>query len=76
VPHGVGSRWAQAAWEVYWALVDKYGFEADLENFNINDANEAGNKRALFYINQGLKNTACTPTFVDKSFLWLILTTG
>ena len=63
VPHGVGSRWAQAAWEMYWALVDAHGFEGDLHNFNINDPNEAGNKRAMFYINQGLKNTACSPTF-------------
>ncbi|MEM7586959.1 MAG: M36 family metallopeptidase, partial [Acidobacteriota bacterium] len=65
IPHGVGSRWAQAAWEVYWVLVDEYGFEPDLHNFDINDANEAGNKRAKFYINEGLKNTACSPTFVD-----------
>ena len=65
VPHGVGSRWAQAVWEVYWALVDKWGFEVDLINFDINDANEAGNKRAMYYVNEGLKNTACSPTFVD-----------
>ena len=64
IPHGVGSRWAQAGWEVYWALVDKWGFEGDLVNFNINDPNEAGNKRAMFYVNQGLKNTACSPTFL------------
>ncbi|GAB4195832.1 MAG: hypothetical protein Tsb002_28660 [Wenzhouxiangellaceae bacterium] len=66
VPHGVGSVWAQVAWEMYWALVTEYGFEADLLNFDINDPNEAGNKRALFYINEGLKNTACSPTFVDN----------
>jgi len=63
-PHGVGSVWAQALWEVYWALVDKHGFEQDLINFDLNDSNEAGNKRALFYVNEGLKNTACSPTFV------------
>ncbi len=66
IPHGVGSRWAQAAWEVYWALVDEHGFEADLHNFNISDPNEAGNKRAMYYINEGLKNTACSPTFVNN----------
>ncbi len=65
IPHGIGSRWAQAAWDVYWALVDKHGFESDLGNFDISDANEAGNKRALFYINEGLKNTACSPTFIN-----------
>ena len=66
IPHGVGSRFAQGAWDVYWALVDKWGFEGDLVNFDLNDSNEAGNKRALFYINEGLKNTACSPTFVDN----------
>ncbi|MCE2029967.1 extracellular metalloproteinase [Sessilibacter corallicola] len=65
IPHGVGSVWAQALWEVYWALVDEHGFESDLINFDLNDANEAGNKRALFYVNEGLKNTACSPTFTD-----------
>ena len=64
IPHGVGSVWSQAMWELYWALVDKHGFEADLLDFDINDPNEAGNKRALFYVNEGLKNTSCSPTFV------------
>ena len=63
VPHGVGSRWAQAIWEVYWALVDKHGFDADL----LNPANfDAGNQRALLYVNEGLQNTACSPTFIDN----------
>jgi len=66
IPHGVGSRWAQAIWEVYWALVDEHGFESDLVNFDINDSNEAGNKRALYYVNEGLKNTACSPTFTQN----------
>jgi hypothetical protein len=63
VPHGVGSRWAQATWEVYWALVDKYGFDPNLQspgNF------DAGNQRALLYVNEGLQNTACSPTFIDN----------
>ncbi len=66
IPHGVGSRWAQVLWEVYWMLVDKWGFEADLPNFDPHNPLEAGNKRALFYVNEGLKSTACSPTFVDS----------
>jgi extracellular elastinolytic metalloproteinase len=66
LPHGVGSRWAQAIWEVYWALTNKYGFEQDLINFNPNDPNEAGNKRAMLYINEGFKNTRCAPTFINN----------
>jgi extracellular elastinolytic metalloproteinase len=66
VPHGVGSVWAQAIWEMYWALVGAHGFEPDLLDFDATDPAEAGNKRALFYVNEGLKNTACGPTFVDN----------
>ena len=61
VPHGVGSRWAQAIWEVYWALVNKHGFDPDLQNLPIS----SGNQRALLYVNEGLKSTACSPTFID-----------
>ena len=62
IPHGIGSRWAQGIWEVYWALVDKHGFSTDL----LNPANGGwqGNERALLYVNEGLKNTACSPTFI------------
>ncbi|MEM7356285.1 MAG: M36 family metallopeptidase, partial [Acidobacteriota bacterium] len=65
VPHGVGSRFAQVGWEMFWAMTDKWGFEEDIINFDINDPNEAGNKRAIFYVTEGLRNTACSPTFVD-----------
>ncbi len=61
IPHGVGSVWAQAIWEVYWALVGQYGFDPDLYNA----AAGAGNHRAMLYVNEGLKNTACSPTFTD-----------
>jgi extracellular elastinolytic metalloproteinase len=61
VPHGVGSVWAQAAWEVYWKLVDLHGFDANLFNGNGN----AGNQRMMLYVVEGLKNTACNPTFTQ-----------
>jgi hypothetical protein len=61
IPHGVGAVWAQAAWEVYWALVDEYGFSADFYDA----AGGAGNQRMMLYVNEGLKNTACSPTFID-----------
>jgi extracellular elastinolytic metalloproteinase len=61
VPHGVGSVWAQAAWEVYWKLVDAHGYNANLYNA----AGLAGNQRMMLYVNEGLKNTACNPTFTQ-----------
>jgi len=60
-PHGVGQVWAQAAWEVYWKLVDKWGFDPNLYNAT----GSAGNQRAMLYVNEGLKNTACNPTFTN-----------
>ena len=61
IPHGVGAVWAQAAWEVYWALVDNWGFDPNLYNALGN----AGNQRMMLYVNEGLKNTACNPTFTQ-----------
>jgi extracellular elastinolytic metalloproteinase len=61
VPHGVGSVWAQAAWEVYWKLVDKWGFDPNMFNAN----GSAGNQRMMLYVVEGLKNTACNPTFTQ-----------
>jgi extracellular elastinolytic metalloproteinase len=61
VPHGVGTVWAQILWKAYWALVDQHGFDADLYNAG----GGAGNQRALLYVNEGFKNTACGPTFLD-----------
>ncbi|MCI0652978.1 MAG: M36 family metallopeptidase, partial [Methylococcaceae bacterium] len=61
IPHGVGAVWAQAAWEVYWALVDRWGFDPNLYNALGN----AGNQRMMLYVNEGLKNTACNPTFTQ-----------
>jgi extracellular elastinolytic metalloproteinase len=61
VPHGVGSVWAQAAWEVYWKLVGIHGFDPNLFNGNGN----AGNQRMMLYVVEGLKNTACNPTFTQ-----------
>jgi len=61
IPHGVGAVWAQGAWEVYWALVDKYGFDPNLYNAK----GGSGNQRMLLYVTEGLKNTKCNPAFTD-----------
>lgn len=61
VPHGVGTVWAQAAWEGYWALVDHHGFDPDLYDA----LGGSGNQRMMLYVNEGLKNTLCSPAFTD-----------
>jgi extracellular elastinolytic metalloproteinase len=60
-PHGVGSVFAQAAWEMYWKLVDKWGFDPNIYNAN----GGSGNQRAMFIVNEGLKNAACNGSMLQ-----------
>ncbi len=59
VPHGVGSIWMIAVWEMYWNLVDKYGFDADFYS------GTGGNNLSIQLVIDGMKMTACSPSFVD-----------
>ncbi|NJL27060.1 MAG: hypothetical protein HC897_03835, partial [Thermoanaerobaculia bacterium] len=61
IPHGLGSVWAQALWEVYWALIGEHGFDPDFYNAG----GDAGNQRAMLYVTEGLKDTACSPSFLN-----------
>ena len=60
VPHGVGSVWAVMAWDLYWNLVDEYGFDDDIYN------GTGGNNMAIQLIYDGLKLQSCSPTFIDS----------
>lgn len=59
IPHGVGTVFATALWDMYWNLVDKHGFDPDLYQ------GDAGNQLALRLVLDGLKMQACGPTFLD-----------
>ncbi len=59
IPHGVGTVWATAVWEVYWNLVNDQGFDADLYN------GTGGNNVAIQLVVDGLKLQGCNPTFLD-----------
>lgn len=61
VPHGVGSIWTAMLWEVYWNLVDEYGFNPDFYA----DWDQGGNLLAMQLVNDGLKLQPCSPGFVD-----------
>jgi hypothetical protein len=58
-PHGVGFVWATALWDLTWAFVDKYGFDANLYT------GKAGNNKAMQLVIDGLKLQPCNPGFVD-----------
>jgi hypothetical protein len=60
-PHGVGYVWASMLWEVYWNLVDVYGFNSDLYD----GWETGGNNLALQLVMDGLKLQPCLPGFVD-----------
>ena len=58
-PHGVGEVWANMVWDLYWAMVEKYGWDADLNNTN------SGNYRAVQLVVDGMKLQPCAPGFQD-----------
>ena len=60
-PHGVGYVWNTMLWEVYWNLVDRYGYNADIYG----DWSTGGNNLALQLVMDGLKFQPCAPGFVD-----------
>ncbi|HEX8659095.1 MAG TPA: T9SS-dependent M36 family metallopeptidase [Hymenobacter sp.] len=58
-PHGIGFVWATMIWDLNWALVDQYGYDADLYN------GTGGNNKAMALVIEGLKLQPCSPGFVD-----------
>ncbi|HSL20848.1 MAG TPA: M36 family metallopeptidase [Vicinamibacterales bacterium] len=60
-PHGIGYVWNTMLNDMYWNLVDKYGF-----NSNVKGAwNTGGNNLAIQLVMDGMKFQPCRPGFVD-----------
>ena len=60
-PHGIGYVWNTMLWEVYWNLVDRHGYNA-----NVYDGwTTGGNNLALQLVMDGMKFQPCRPGFVD-----------
>jgi extracellular elastinolytic metalloproteinase len=59
VPHGVGFVWATMLWDLTWAYIDKYGFDADLYT------GDGGNNKLMKLVLEGLKLQPCNPGFID-----------
>ncbi|MFN8267217.1 MAG: M36 family metallopeptidase [Chitinophagales bacterium] len=58
--HDIGEIWAATLWDMYWNLVEKYGYSTDLYN------GTAGNNRAIKLVVEGLKQQPCNPGFLDS----------
>ncbi len=59
IPHGVGSVWAEMLWEVYWNLIEVYGFDSDIYH------GTGGNNIAMQLVIDGLKLQSCSPSFIQ-----------
>ena len=60
-PHGIGYVWNTMLWEVYWNLVHKYGYNANVYD----EWFSGGNNLALQLVMDGMKFQPCRPGFVD-----------
>jgi extracellular elastinolytic metalloproteinase len=61
-PHGIGYVWNTMLWEVYWNLVDRYGYNANVYA----GWQTAGNNLAMQLVMDGLKFQPCNPGFVTS----------
>jgi hypothetical protein len=59
VPHGVGSVWCSMLWDLYWAMIDKYGYDSDIYD------GTGGNNKVMQLVIDGLKLQSCNPGFED-----------
>lgn len=58
-PHPLGEIWAATLWDLYWALVDQYGWDPDIYT------GSGGNNLAIQLVMDGMKLQACRPGFID-----------
>ncbi|MDW3650633.1 MAG: T9SS-dependent M36 family metallopeptidase [Bacteroidia bacterium] len=59
VPHGVGSVMCSMLWDLYWAMTDEHGFDADIYN------GTGGNNMAMQLVLDGMKLQPCFPGFTQ-----------
>ncbi len=58
-PHPLGEVWTDALWDMYWAFVDQYGYNADWKDTS------SGNYKAAFLVMEGMKMQSCNPGFIQ-----------
>ncbi|MEL6669277.1 MAG: M36 family metallopeptidase, partial [Bacteroidota bacterium] len=60
IPHGIGSIFASALWDLYWNMADEYGFDSDIYN------GTGGNNLAVQLVVDGMKLQPCNPNFLES----------
>lgn len=57
--HAFGEIWTSMLWDLYWAMVDQYGYDPNLLT------GTGGNNKAIQLVVDGFKLQPCNPGFVD-----------
>jgi hypothetical protein len=60
-PHGVGTIWCTALWDMTWYIIQQAGINPNLYN----PAGVGGNSIALKLVIEGLRLQPCSPGFID-----------
>jgi extracellular elastinolytic metalloproteinase len=58
--HTIGEVWCSALWDMYWLMINKYGYDPNLYTGN------GGNNKAMQLVIDGLKLQVCSPGFLDS----------
>jgi cysteine-rich repeat protein len=69
-PHGIGEVWASALYDLYWNLVDHYGFQPDLL------ARSGGNGLLMELVIDAMKLQPCDPNFLEARDALLLAETN
>jgi hypothetical protein len=60
VPHGVGFVFCSMLYDIFWDMIDVYGFDPDIYE------GKGGNNKTIQLVIDGLKLQPCNPGFVDS----------
>ena len=58
--HTVGEVWCSALWDMYWLMVNKYGYDPNIYT------GTGGNNTTMKLVIDGLKLQVCSPGFLDS----------
>lgn len=58
--HTIGEVWCSAIWDMYWLMINKYGYDPNIYT------GTGGNNKAMKLVIDGLKLQVCSPGFLDS----------
>jgi extracellular elastinolytic metalloproteinase len=58
--HTIGEVWCSALWDMYWLMINKYGYDPDIYT------GTGGNNKSMQLVIDGLKMQVCSPGFLDS----------